>query len=158
MDRPFSSVQLLDILWIFDLKISTTTRMIERFKTRTVAHGQPQILGFNCYDVHAPTIPMAEIKLLLAIYAHCGLELFQMDTMTEFISAALKPGDIIYCNPPRGVDLGLGSNGLPSVWKLQATLEGTPPQAAAMRWTQSSSIPIKSFGFVPFDSGGVFWI
>jgi hypothetical protein len=36
--------------------------MIERFKTRIVANGQPQILGFDCYDVHAPTIPMAEIK------------------------------------------------------------------------------------------------
>ena len=79
-----------------------------------------------------------------------------MDTTTAFISAALKPGEIIYCNPPSGVDLGLGSNGLPRVWKLRAPLEGTRP--AAMRWTQSSSIPIRSFGFVPIGSGGAFWM
>ena len=79
-----------------------------------------------------------------------------MDTTTAFISAALKPGELIYCNPPRGVDLGLGSNGLPRVWKLRAPLEGTRP--AAMRWTQSSSIPIQSFGFVPIGSGGAFWM
>ena len=66
--------------------------------------------------MHAPTIPMPEIKLLLAICAYRDMELFQMDTTTAFISAALKPGEIIYCNPPSGVDLGLGSNGLPRVW------------------------------------------
>jgi hypothetical protein len=44
--------------------------MIECFKKHIVADGQPQILGFDCYDVQAPTIPMAEIKLLLGICAH----------------------------------------------------------------------------------------
>ena len=156
VDRPSSSVQVLDTKWVFDLKINSSTRMIELFKTRIVANGQPQILGFDCYDVHAPTIPMPEIKLLLAICAHRDMELFQMDTTTAFISAALKPGELIYCNPPRGVDLGLGANGFPRVWKLRAPLEGTRP--AAMRWTQSSSIPIQSFGFVAIGSGGAFWM
>ena len=85
-----------------DFNINSTTRQIECFKTRIVAHGQPQILGFDCYDVHAPTI------------------------------------------------------GLPHVWKLRSPLEGTRP--AAMRWTQSSSIPIQSFGFVPIVSGRAFWL
>jgi hypothetical protein len=101
---------------------------------------------------------MPEIKLLLAICAHRDMELFQMDTTTafKFNSAALKPGEIIYCNPASGVDLGLGSNGLPRVGKLRAPLEGT--RLAAMRWTQSSSIPIRSFGFVPIGSGVAFWM
>ena len=43
------------------------------------------------------------------------------------------------------------------MWILvRAPLEGTRP--AAMRWTQSSSIPIRSFGFVPIGSGGAFWM
>ena len=88
---------------------------------------------------------MLEIKLYLGICAYCDIKLFQMDTTTAFISAAFQPGELIYCNPPRVVDLGLGSNGLPRVWKLRAPLEGTCP--AAMRWTQSSGIPIQSFGF-----------
>ncbi len=156
MDRFDSSVQVLDTKWVFDLKISTSARMIERFKTRIVANGQAQILGFDCFDVHEPTVPMCEIRLLLGIAAFRDMELYQMDTITAFISAALKPGEVIYCNPPRGVDLGLGSNGLPRVWKLNAPLGGTRP--AAMRWTQSSSIPIRSFGFVPVGSGGAFWM
>ncbi len=65
VDRPSSLVQVLDTKWVFNLKINTTTCMIECFKTHIVANGQPQILGFDCYDVHAPTIPMPEIKLLL---------------------------------------------------------------------------------------------
>ena len=77
---------------------------------------------------------MCKIKLLLPIAAFRDLELDQMDTATDFISAALKPGELIYCNPPSGVDLGIGSNGLPRVWKLRAPLEGTRP--AAMRWSR----------------------
>ena len=77
-----------------------------------------------------------------------------MDNTTAFISAALKPVEFIYFYPPRGVDIGLGSNGLPRVLKLNAPLEGTRP--AVMNWTQTSKIPIKSFGFVPIDSGGAF--
>ncbi len=153
---PSPYVQVLDTKWVFDLKINTTTRMIERFKTRIVANDQPQILGFDCYGVHAGTIPMPEIKLLLAICARSDMELFQMDTDTAFISAALKPGEVIYCSPPSGVDLGLGSNGLPGVWKLCAPLEDTCP--AAMCWTHSSSIPIQSFGYVPIGSGGAIWM
>ncbi len=57
VDRPDSSFQVLDTNWVFDLKIRTSTLMIERFKTRIVANGQPQILGFNCFDVHSPTVP-----------------------------------------------------------------------------------------------------
>ncbi len=49
-----------------------------------------------------------------------------METTTAFISAALKLGEItsIFRKPPYGVDLGLGSNGLPRAWKLCAALEG----------------------------------
>ena len=93
VDCSFSSVQVLDTKWVFDLKINRTTRQIERFKTRIVAHGEPQVLGFDCYDVHAPTI------------------------------------------------------GLPHIWKLCSPLEGTRPDA--MLWTQSISILIQSFEFVP---------
>ena len=93
--------------------------MIERFKTRRiVANGQPQILGFDCHDVHAPTtmIPMPEInlKLLLGICAHCDMELFQMDTTTAFISAARLSSLVNLFTAILHVDLrlGLGSNGL----------------------------------------------
>ena len=70
VDRPCSPVHVLDTKWVFDLKINTSTLMIDQFKTRIVANGQPQILGFYCYDVDAPTNPVPEIKLLLAICAH----------------------------------------------------------------------------------------
>jgi hypothetical protein len=88
VDRPDSSVQVLDTTWEFDLTINTTTHMIEHFKARLVANGQPQILGFS-FDVHAPTVPMGEIKLLLAILAFRDMELYQMDTTTAFNSALL---------------------------------------------------------------------
>ncbi len=68
--------------------------MIELFKSCIVANGQLQILGFDFYGVHVPMIPMPEIKLLLGICARRDMELFQMDTTTAVISAALKPGEL----------------------------------------------------------------
>jgi hypothetical protein len=156
VDRPDASVQVLDTKWVFDLKVCPQTRMIDRFKARIVANGQPQILGFDCHDVHAPTVPMCVIKMLLAIAAAKDMELFHLDTTTAFISAKLKPDEVIYCNPPRDVDIGLGSDGSPRVWKLHAPLEGTRP--AAMRWHQSSTEPITSFGFVPIGSCCALWM
>ncbi len=107
MDSSSSHVQVLDanLKWVF----YSNTSMIECFKTHSV-----QVLGFNVYDSHAPTIPMADIKLLVAISAHTDMDLFYMNTTTALISAALQPGMIIYCNPPSGVDLGLRSNGFPA--------------------------------------------
>jgi hypothetical protein len=133
VDRPDASVQVLDTKWVYDLKVCPQTRMSDRFKARIVANGQPQILGFDCHDVHAPLVPMCEMKMLLAITAAKDMELFYLDTTTAFISAQLKPDDLIYCNPPSDVDIGIGSDGSPRVWKLNAPLEGTRP--AAMRWT-----------------------
>ena len=79
-------------------------------------------------------------------------------TTTAFISAELKTGEVIYCNPLRDVDIGVGPgiNGLQSVWKLNAPLEGTRPAAnqAAIGWYQSSSQPITGFGFSHIGSGG----
>jgi hypothetical protein len=43
-------------------------------------------------------------------------------TTIDFISAGLKPGEQIYCNPPRDFDLVLGSNGLFRLRKLNAPL------------------------------------
>ena len=108
------------------------------------------------HDVDCPSSSVQEIKLFLGICAHCDMKLFQMDTTTAFISVALKHGELICCNPHCGVDIGLVSNGVPSVWKLQAPLESSC--LAAMCWTESSSIPIQSCGFVPIRSGSVFWM
>ena len=38
VDRPSSSVQVLDTKWVFDLKLNTTTRMIKSFKSSIVAN------------------------------------------------------------------------------------------------------------------------
>jgi hypothetical protein len=43
VDCPSFSVQVLDTKWVFNLKINTTTCMIERCETCIVANGQPQI-------------------------------------------------------------------------------------------------------------------
>ena len=58
---------------------------------------------------------------------------------------------MIYCNPPRDVDIGVGINGLQRVWKLNAPL-------GQLRWYQSSSQQITCFGFYSIGSGGALWL
>jgi hypothetical protein len=82
VDCPDASVKVLFTKWVFDLKECPQTRMIDRFRACIVANGQPQILGFDCHDVHAPTVPMCKIKMLLAIAAAKDMELFHLDTTT----------------------------------------------------------------------------
>ena len=43
-------------------------------------------------------------------------------TTIAFISAGLKPGEQIYCNPPGDFDLVLGSDGLFRLRKLNASV------------------------------------
>jgi hypothetical protein len=54
---------------VFDLKICPEKRTIQRFKARIVANGKDQLLGFDCFNVHSPTIPMCELNMILAIAA-----------------------------------------------------------------------------------------
>ena len=155
VSHPPPGVQVLDTKWVFDLKLNPDTHQIDKFKARIVANGSPQILGYDCFDVHASTASMCEVKLLLAICAARDWELSHMDTTTAFISAPLKPNEVVFCYPPRGIELELDSDGNAKIWKLNTALEGTRP--ASMRWNQSSSAVIIEFGFVPVGSGGAFW-
>ena len=77
--------------------------MIDCFKASIVVNGRPPILGFDCFDFQVSTVPMPEFKLLLDMCASENMELYRMDTFTAFISASLKPDEIIYCNPSRGI-------------------------------------------------------
>ena len=96
VDCPADSVQVLSTIWVFDLKIYSVTRMIDCFKPRVVVNRRPPILGFYCFDVQVPTVPMPEIKLLLDICASENMKLYQTDTFTAFISASLKCDEIFY--------------------------------------------------------------
>ena len=40
------SVLVLSTFWVFDLKINSVTRMIDRFKARVVANGHTSDFGF----------------------------------------------------------------------------------------------------------------
>jgi hypothetical protein len=114
-----------------------------------------ELHAYDDIDCPSSSAQMLDTKWLFDLNKNSSTHMIE-HFRTAFISAALKPSELVYCNPPCGVDLGLVSKGLPSVWKLQASLEST--YIATMCWTQSSSIHIQSFGFVSIGSGGAFWM
>jgi hypothetical protein len=125
VDRPSSSVQVLDTRWVFNLKINTTTRMIERFKTRIVANGQPQILGFYCYDVNAEPIvmmympqqfPWQKSSYCLPFVLTGTWNIFKrIPVQHSFLLLSSLVKSLTAIHPQVGVDIGLSSNGLPRV-------------------------------------------
>ena len=114
--------------------------MIEYFKAFIVANSQPWFLVFDCHDhnVPAPTVPMCDLKMILAIAAanNNDIELFhcQLDPTTEFVSAQLQLAGHhdISCNPSCYFDIHTDGDGFLRVWKLTAPLHGTWP--AAIHW------------------------
>ena len=155
VDHPHGNPLILDTKWVFDVAVNSVSRMPERFKVRLVANGSPQILGVDVVDIHAPTAPIAEFRLLLAIAADKGYHLYQLDAVTAFISGDLAPGEVIWARPPRDINLGTGPDGCPRIWSLKRPLEGTRP--SAMRWHQSMTAVLKAFGFLPIGSNQTFW-
>ncbi len=73
MDSPSSPTNVLDTNW--KCVFNSNTSMIGCFKNHIV-----QILGFDFYHAHTPTIPMAVIKLLLAISTLNDMDLFSVRT------------------------------------------------------------------------------
>ena len=62
--------------------------------------------------VHSPTYSLCELEMVSASATAKDIEPFHLHTTPAFISAQLKPGEVIYCNPPRDIDIVIGANGV----------------------------------------------
>jgi hypothetical protein len=99
VDLPADRVVVDNIMWIYKVK-SATEGEVFRFKARFVAKDGSQCAGLDYSKTFSPVIPMASLRLFLAIAAAMDLELSQLDIDIAFMHAPTK--EDVYIRQPLG--------------------------------------------------------
>jgi hypothetical protein len=104
------------IMWIYKAK-SNTVGDVSRFKARFVTKGCSQRAGLDYTDTFSPVIPLANLRLFLAIAAARDLEQCELDIDNAFLYAPIK--EDAYIRQPLGF-----SDGTSKVCHLKLCLYG----------------------------------
>lgn len=62
----------------------------EKRKARLVAQGCSQIPGTHFYETFAPVARMTTVRLIVALAAHLGLSLQQLDVSTAYLNGEIQ--------------------------------------------------------------------
>src|SRR3954447_3450750 len=132
--------QAIENKWIFKKKTDADGN-VTVYKARLVAKGFRQIQGIDYDENFSLVAKLKSVRILLAIAAYYGYEIWQMDVKTVFLN-----GDIdeeLYMMQPKGFVDPKDSN---KVCKLQRSIYGL--KQASRSWNQCFDKVIKSFGFI----------
>ena len=75
---------------------------LNKVKARLVASGYSQIHGRNYCETFSPTVSLDNVRVILALAAHCDWEAHQVDLQTAFLNAPLK--EDVYMTTLEGVN------------------------------------------------------
>ena len=128
--------------WIFAVKYSADNT-IERRKARWVANGDRQVFGVNYFHTYAGTMTFTSFRVLLAVAAHFGYQLKQVDVKTAFLYAPMD--DDVFVFPPQGFPLPRPRNGPRLVHRLCQALYGT--RQAGRAWIRYLTRFLLAHGF-----------
>ena len=98
VDRPCNK-NVIGVKWVFKLKYNADGS-INKHKARLVVKGYAQQTRIYFTETFAPVARFDTIRLLLAISAHKGWKVFQMDVKSAFLNGVLK--EEIYIEQPEG--------------------------------------------------------
>ena len=121
--------------WVFTIKDSTNP---PTYKARLVAQGFRQVYGLDYFETFSPVVRYESIRIVLALSAHFGLLIHQMDVSTAFLNGTLD--EEIYMRIPDGID---APHGL--VCKLNKSLYGL--KQAPLCWNKAINMVLLSAGF-----------
>lgn len=78
----------IGLKWVFKLKRDEHGTVVKQ-KARLVAKGYVQRQGVDFEEVFAPDARMESVRLVLAVAAHCGWPVHQMDVKSTFLNGEL---------------------------------------------------------------------
>jgi hypothetical protein len=63
---------------------------VKKCKARFVAKGFSKVEGINCDETFSPVARYSSVKVILAISAHMGWKVHQMDVKTTFLNRVVE--------------------------------------------------------------------
>ena len=126
-----------------------TSNEITKFKVRLVVQGYQQREGENFFNTFAPTVSATAVRIILALAAHFGYQLFAMDVTAAFLHALIDHPHI-YVRPPKGMEEHDGK-----VWHLDKALYGLKQSPAL--FSKELGTKLKAFGFKPDPNESHVW-
>jgi hypothetical protein len=123
-----------------------------RYKSRMVTGGHKQRRGVDFNETFAPVCSYRTLHMMLAVAAHAGLVLRQVDIKIASLHAYLK--EEVYVRPPRGWEHLAGGSG--RVLRLCRGLYGL--RQAPRAWNERLEAELTARGFVQSNADPSLWI
>ncbi|KAK8704987.1 hypothetical protein V6N13_048598 [Hibiscus sabdariffa] len=138
--EPPKGIKPIGCKWVFKKKTDMDGN-VQTYKGRLVAKGYRQIHGIDYDETFSPVAMFKSIRILLAIAAFHGYEIWQMDVKTAFLNGKLE--EDVYMTQPEGF---VTPENAGKVCKLQRSIYGL--KQASRSWNLRFNDAIKEFGFI----------
>jgi hypothetical protein len=85
LERIPNGAKIVGCKWVYKMKCDSKGN-VERFKARLVAKGFMQREGIYYNETFSPVSCKDSFRIIMALVAHCDLELHQMDVKMTFLN------------------------------------------------------------------------
>ncbi|KAK8934097.1 hypothetical protein KSP39_PZI014574 [Platanthera zijinensis] len=130
----------LGVKWVYKVK-KNKNGAVEKHKARLVVKGYRQVQGVDYDEVYAPVARIDTIRLIIALAAHYGWTIMQMDAVAAYLNGYLEE-DVYIEQPPGYVVKGQEKK----VCKLRKALYGLKQGARA--WNGRIDTFLQKHGYV----------
>lgn len=89
----------IGVKWLYKTKLNEKGE-VDKFKAQIVAKGYTQQFRIDYTEVFAPVAHWDTIRMVLALAAHKGWNVYQLDVRSVFLHGELK--EAVYIDQPQG--------------------------------------------------------
>ncbi|KAL9429389.1 hypothetical protein AB3S75_031241 [Citrus x aurantiifolia] len=129
----------IGLKWVYKTKLKENGEL-DKFKARLVAKGYVQQQGIDYTEVFAPVARMDTVRMIVALAAQKGWNVYQLDVKSAFLHGELK--EEVYVEQPKGYELEKYPQ---KVYKLKKALYGL--KQAPRAWFNRIEAHFVSQGF-----------
>lgn len=137
-DKIPANATILDSIWALKRNRKPDSSLL-KYKARLCVRGDQQVHGMSFWDVYAPVVAWALVRVLLILSIIFKYRTQHVDFVNAFAQSKLE--ETIYLRPPSG----FGSSTKGKLLKLHKSLYGL--RQAAKEWYKNISNALKRLGF-----------